>query len=109
MGDKFGWNKHKWQGGGCLAPDGVIYCLPSYATRVLAIDPLKEYALSLKNKMEESPENNLRQPSDDIADETNFDGAVTKFGQKKVLELLEDCMPRPADQVCAISNMYPLS
>ena len=108
VGDKFGWHQYKWQGG-CSAPDGVIYCLPSYAKRVLAIDPLKEYALSLKNKMEESPEKlgHIFQPSDDIPDETNFDRAVTKFGQKKVLKLLEDCMPRPADQVCAVSNMFP--
>ena len=106
-GGDFGRGRLKWSGG-CSAPDGVIYCLPSSATRVLAIDPLREYTLSLKNNMEECPEQlgRIFQPSDDIPDETNFDRAVTKFGQKKVLELLEDCMP-PADQVYALSNLYP--
>ena len=58
--------------------------------------------------MEECPEQlgRIFQPSDDIPDETNFDRAVTKFEQKKVLELFEDCMPL-ADQACAVSNLYP--
>ena len=105
--DDYGLHIYKWRGG-CSATDGATYCLSSSETRVLAIDPLKEYAFSLKNKMEECPEQlgRIFQPSDDIPDETNFDRAVTKFEQKKVLELFEDCMPL-ADQACAVSNLYP--
>jgi hypothetical protein len=107
VGDHFEFYKFKWSGG-CAAPDGVIYCLPSNATRILTIDPLKEYTLSLKNHMEEHPEKLgcFFHSSDDIPDDTNFDRAVTKFGKKKVLELLEECMP-PIDRVCTVVNLYP--
>ena len=108
VGDDFRTHdEYKWSGG-CAAPDGVIYCLSSNANRILAIDPLKEYTLSLKNNMEEHPEQLgcLFHPSDDIPDETNFDRAVTKFGQKKVLELLDECMP-PVDRICGASNLHP--
>ena len=41
--------------------------------------------------------------------ETNFDCAITKFGYKKVFEAFEACtrMHGAADEVCAISNLYP--
>ena len=99
---------YKWRGR-CAAPNGVIYCLPSNATRILAIDPLKEYALSLKNNMEEHPEKLgcLFHPSDDIPNDTIFDRAVTKFDQRKVLELLEECISL-LHQFCTASNLYPL-
>ena len=45
-------------------------------------------------------------PSDDIPKKTNFDRAVTKFGHKRVLEMLEDCLP-PVARLCAFSNLYP--
>ena len=112
VGDDFGTRKDKW-GGGCAAPDGVIYCLPLNTNKILAIDPLKEYTLSLKNNMEEHPEEfgRIFQPSDDIPDDTipdvtHFDRAVTKFGQRKVLELLDECMPL-VHQSCIVSNLYP--
>ena len=58
--------------------------------------------------MEEHPEQLgcLFHPSDDIPNETNFDRAVTKFGQTKILELLDECMP-PVHQSCTVSNLYP--
>ena len=60
--------------------------------------------------MEEHPQQLglLFHPSIDIPDLTNFDRAVTKFGRKKVLEVLEDYMP-PADRICAVSNLYPFT
>ena len=108
VGDDLGDDdKDKWVGG-CAAPDGVIYCLPYNAKRILAIDPLKEYALYLKNSMEKHPEKLgcLFQPSDDIPDDTNFDRAVTKFGKKKVFELLDEYIA-PVNQFCTVSNLYP--
>ena len=57
--------------------------------------------------MEQFPEQlgRIFQLSDDISDDTNFDRAVLKFGQKKVLQVLEECMP-PADQACTVKNLY---
>ena len=85
MGDNFRTHdEFKWSGG-CAAPDGIIYCLPNSAKRILAIDPLEECVSSLKNNMEQFPEKLgcLFQPSDDIPDDTNFDRVVTtKFGRK---------------------------
>ena len=106
-GDDFGTDTYKWKGG-CLATDGVIYCLPGDAQRILAIDPLKEYTLTLKKNMDKHPEKLgcIFQPSDDIPHVTNFDRAVTKFGQKKVFELLDEYLPL-VDQVCTISHLYP--
>ena len=40
VGDEFGIDLAKWSDG-CLAPDGIIYCIPSTASRVLSIDPLE--------------------------------------------------------------------
>ena len=107
VGDDLGDDMDKWSGG-CAAPDGVIYCLPDNANRILAIDPLKECILFFQNTMEQFPEELgcLFQPSDDIPDDTNFDRAVTKFGLNKALEVLDECIP-PADQVCAESCVYP--
>ena len=45
-------------------------------------------------------------PSDDIPNNTSFDRAVTKFGKKNVMKILEDCLP-PVARLCAISNLYP--
>ena len=108
VGHDFGTrDDHKWVGG-CATSDGIIYCLPSSTNKILAIDPLKEYTLSLKNNMEEHPEEFgcIFQPSDDIPDETHFDRAVTKFGQRKVLDLLEKSM-RPVHQFCSTTNLSP--
>ena len=102
VGDEFGIDLAKWSDG-CLAPDGIIYCIPSTASRVLSIDPLEEYASSLKENMKYYRERLgfIFHPSNDMRNETNFDRAVTKFGNKKVLELFEDCMPQ-ADQLTSI-------
>ena len=44
--------------------------------------------------------------NDGIPDKTNFDCAVVKFGYKKVLKVLDECMP-PVEQMCAAKNLYP--
>ena len=92
-----------------MASDGVIiYCMPANATRVVSIDPWKDYVSFVKMNMEEHPQGLglLFHPSIDIPDVTNFDRSVTKFGYEKALEVLEHCIP-PADEVCAISDLYP--
>ena len=42
--------------GGCLASDGVVYCFPGGARRILTIDPWKEYLMTAKNNIEEHPQ-----------------------------------------------------
>ena len=107
VGDDFGNTEYKWCGGS-LASDGVIYCIPHVADRMLPIDPRKEYTSSLKSNMKYHPEQLecIFKPNDDMPNETNFDRAVTNFGYKQVLKALEACM-HPADQLCAICNLYP--
>ena len=108
VGRKFGSRRdYKWNGG-CMASDGIIYCLPLLTNRILAIDPWEEYARSLKENVAEHPKEfgRIFQPSVDIPDDTHFDRAVTKFGQMKVLELLDESMP-PVHELCIVSNLYP--
>ena len=94
-----------------LAADGVIYCLPRSANQVLSIDPLKEFAMNVKNNMNGhlEPLKLLFQisESDTASNQTFFDCAVRKFGMDRVFEVLEEYMPR-ADRVCSHSNLYPL-
>ena len=97
----------KWCGG-CLASDGVIYCIPCAANWILSIDPWKEYTSSLKNNMLQHPFQLgcIFHPSDDMPNETNFDRAVTKFGYEKALKAFEVCIP-PAYEVGVIPDLYP--
>ena len=101
-----GW---KWHGG-ALATDGVIYCIPDSANQVLAIDPLEEFSAAMKQKMEQHPEELgflFRTNANNTAsNRTYFDDAVTKFGIQKVHEIMQKHMP-PADELCAVCNLYP--
>ena len=83
--------KYQWYEGGCLASDGIIYCIPHDAERILSIDPWKEYTSSLENNMLQHPEQLgcIFHPSDDIPTDTNFNRAVTKFGHEKVFIMLK--------------------
>ena len=81
VGKDIGSEDSNWYGG-FLASDGVVYCMPYNATKVMSIDPWKEYTSSMKNGMKEHPQELglLFHPSNDIPDVTNFDCTVTKFG-----------------------------
>ena len=100
-------SQNKWDVG-CLASDGVIYCIPNRASRILSIDPWKEFTSSIKMNIQGHQEQlgYLFHLSDDIPNETNFDRAVTKFGHKRILKWLEECLP-PPDRLCTGSNLYP--
>ena len=39
-----------------LAPDGVIYCIPSGANRILSIDPWGKFTATMKKNVEEYPQ-----------------------------------------------------
>jgi hypothetical protein len=92
------------------ATDGVIYCIPYYATQVLAIDPFKELAISMQNSIQNYPHelgrlfvakdgcNETFYESETFYEiygsETFYESAVRKFGIEKVFEFLfEECLP----------------
>ena len=100
----------KWVGG-ALATDGVIYCLPSGATQILAIDPFKELAMTMQNNIHQYPEELGRLfAKDGRNNETVYDSAVRKFGMEKVFEfLVEECLPSDKEWADTFSgNSLPL-
>ena len=113
VGDDFGDQWHKWFGGGALATDGVICCIPSSHSHVLAIDPLGEFVATTKANIHKHPEEfgSLFQTIEVDEDSlflslTNFDHAVIKFGPRKVFEVLENSM-KPINDFCKESNLCP--
>ena len=111
VGDVFGRKYTQW-GSGALAFDGVIYCIPQNANQVLSIDPLGEFSVTTKANMEDHPEEFgflfqiVKELEISLLFLTNFDLASIKFGQKKVLEVLEESM-KPVNDCCKESNLYP--
>ena len=110
---------NRWMSG-ALAADGVIYCIPTHATKILAIDPIGEFLETNKANMQDHPEQfgclfqTIEADEDSNEDSkeeaaqflTNFDLAVDKFGQKIVFEVLEKSM-KPVSEYCRESNLYP--
>ena len=112
---------------GALATDGIIYFNLSNASGTFIIDPLGDFSLKTKRNMEKHPEelgflfrindndnkNDNKNDSNDTAttsketDFDNFDCAVTKFGIKKVLEIMEEHMPPADEEVRPASSLYP--
>ena len=52
VGDDFGTQLFKWVGG-TLASDKVVYCFPTCANQVLAIDPIGEFLATTKVVMQD--------------------------------------------------------
>ena len=98
-----------------MASDGIISFIPYAAeTRIMFIDPWKEYTSSLENNIEQHPEQlgYIFNPSDDMHKDTttNFDRAVTKFGYTKVFAAFEACTRmHPADQIFVITASFSSS
>ena len=108
VGGDLGAGAWKWKGG-ALATDGVIYCIPSHATQVLAIDPFKELSMTLQNNLRQHPEELGRLfAKDEECDETFYDSAVRKFGIEKVFQLIEECVPLDEEWADTHSNALPL-
>ena len=101
-------------GGGALAPDGVIYCFPMGGdNRILSIDPLEEFSSILARHMENNPGElgNLFQMIEGPEGSAPlFGDAVVKFGEDKVLKVLDkhvfDIMG-PVHDFCQRSNLFP--
>jgi len=133
VGDNYGRERIKWYGGS-LASDGVIYCVPYNAERILSIDPWKEFTMTVKNNIEEHPQNfgflferpncfntitkfvqkigfkkvfkkHAKPPLHRVC-KINFDHAVVKFGQEKVIQVLDKNM-KPVNDFCRRSNLCP--
>ena len=100
---------NKWVGG-ALATDGAIYCIPSCATQILTIDPLKELAMSMQHGINKYPEELGRLFVKDGRNETFYGSAVRKFGIEKGFKLLvEDCLPSDEEWADSFSgNSLPL-
>ena len=80
-GGDLGEGGQKWQGG-ALATDGVIYCIPFYPSRVLAIDPFKECSATLQINMTLYPDElGCLFLKDEECDETFFETLLRKFGE----------------------------
>jgi hypothetical protein len=94
LGGAGGW---KWCGG-ALTTDGVIYCVPYSRSQILAIDPLKEFFATLQTNMKLYPDElGHLFLKDEECDETFFESSLRKFGEKKVFELIEECLPLDAE------------
>ena len=114
VGCDFGTQRQKYASG-ALATDGVIYCIPAGANRVLAIDPWGEFSETTNANMEAHPETfgflfqkitNLGESSALHESKTNVDHAIVKFGQKQVNEVLEKSM-KPVNVYCKEANLFP--
>jgi hypothetical protein len=90
--------------GGDLAIDGVIYCAPAFADRVLVIDPLRELSITMKQMIRSYPDElgRLFVQNKEPYSESLFEGAVRKFGFARALHLLDECLP--SDDECAESQ-----
>jgi hypothetical protein len=108
VGDDLGTGSYKWQGG-ALATDGTIYCIPYCSSRVLAIDPFKELAMTMQNNMHNYPEELGRLFAKDGRNETFYGSAVRKFGIQKVFEfLIEECLPSDKEWAGTHGGNLPL-
>jgi hypothetical protein len=93
VGDDLGTGRYKWHGG-ALATDGAIYC-PSSFSRVLTIDPFKEFSATLQINMPLYPDELGRlflKDEEDQCEETFFESSLRKFGGDKVFALIEECL-----------------
>ena len=89
----------EWQGG-ALATDGAIYCVPFYSSRVLAIDPFKEFSATLQTNMTLYPQELGRlfvKDEEEQCDETFFESSLRKFGGDKVFQMIKECLPLDAE------------
>jgi streptogramin lyase len=104
VGDDLGTGRYKWQGG-ALATDGAIYC-PSSSSRVLAIDPFKEFSVTLQTNMTLYPDElgRIFLKDEESCNETFFESSLRKFGGEQFFECIEECLPLDAD--CADANNH---
>ena len=110
LGDDFGKNESRWNGG-AFSTDGIVYCIPSSANQVLSIELLGEFSVETKINMEEHPEElgSIFRINDanTASNRTYFDCAVMKFGMQKLLDKVQEHIFL-ADEVCAVCGLYSI-
>jgi hypothetical protein len=90
---------------GAIGPNGAIFCIPFSTSRVLVIDPLKEFAMGLQANLEQYPgELGRLFTIDGKHGKTTFECAVRKFGIEKVFEVIQDCSI-PSSVECSGSRL----
>jgi hypothetical protein len=108
VGDDLGEGEFKWLNG-ALATDGAIYCFPSCAKQILAIDPFKELAMSMQHNINKYSQELGRLFVKDGRNETFYGSAVRKFGIEEVFKFLfEECLPSDEEWADSFSNALPL-
>ena len=117
VGYEFGRGRSKWSSG-ALTSDGAIYCFPSCANQVLAIDPIGEFLATTKSVIQDHQEEfgsffqtfeaDEDSEEDSMLSLTNFDLAVVKFGHCTVFEVLENAM-KPVHDYCKSLPIYDCS
>jgi hypothetical protein len=107
VGDDLGEGDCKWLNG-AISTDGAIYCIPSYSSRVLVIDPFKEFSATLQTNMKVYPDELgclfLKNEDEEQCDETFFESSLRKFGGEKVFQLIEECLPLDAEWADGANN-----
>ena len=108
VGDDLGEGEFKWLNG-ALATDGAIYCFPSCAKQILAIDPFKELAMSMQHNINKYSQELGRLFVKDGRNETFYGSAVRKLGIEEVFKFLfEECLPSDEEWADSFSNALPL-
>ncbi len=108
VGEDLGNNSTKYCSG-ALTTDGAVYCIPSNATQVLIIDPLKDFVRNLKADMKQFPEVLGRLFETDLHNgRTLYEDAVAKYGKQKILQIIGECIPSNEDSDCfSQMNFHP--
>jgi hypothetical protein len=108
VGGDLGEGDFKWLNG-ALATDGAIYCIPSNSSRVLVIDPIKEFSATLQTNMALYSDElgRLFVKNEEECDETFFESSLRKFGGDKVFKIIEDCLPLAAEWAGAHNGNLP--
>ncbi len=96
VGEDFGCNtSEKWRSAAKLSDNGVIYCLPDQADKVLFIDPFRNFATQLKTDVRDHPKVAIVKFLFQLNEfgKTSYQDAIRMYGHAKVLSLINKCFP----------------
>ena len=89
-----------------MASDGIIYCIPYNESRVLAIDPFREFTETFEADMRQYPQEELGRLFEiGKGGLTTFESAILKFGGRGYQEIVSH-LP-PANEAIGPSEIYP--
>ena len=105
VGNDYGKLSQQWYGG-TATPDGVIYCAPSDASRILMIDPFRDFKDNLIANIQAHPLQLGRIFEIGEGGMTAFDLASKKYGMQRVLSIVNENLA-PTKEVAEGSQLYP--